>query len=123
MIGRVTPWMGMVAALALMWAGTARSEEPKKGPPPAPTAEQRQKMAEVHEKMAACLRSERPIGECRKEMATACRDTLGADACPMMGHAPGGMGPGMMGPGGMGQGHMMGPPTSTTPPPAEPPSK
>lgn len=121
----MAPWIGLMAALVLAWAGPARAAEPEKAPPAAPTAEQRQKMAEVHEKMAECLRSDRPIGECRREMMKACHDTLGADSCPMMGKGPGGMGPGMMGPG-KGQGHMMqGPPTSTTPAPApaEPPQK
>jgi hypothetical protein len=124
MTSRVIPWIGVVAALVLAWSGPARAAEPKKAPA-APTAEQRQKMAEVHEKMAECLRSDRPIGECRREMARACNETLGADGCPMMGKGPGGMGPGMMGPG-VGQGQMMqGPQTGTppTPAPAEPPPK
>ena len=33
-----------------------------------PSAEQRAKMAEHHERLAACLRSTRPIGECHAEM-------------------------------------------------------
>ena len=79
--------LGAAAALALVLAGPARAAEPKKAPPPAPSAEQRQKMAEVHQKMAECLRSDRPIAEC----------------------------PGMMGEG-MGSGHMMqGPGPTETP--------
>ena len=35
---------------------------------PAPTREQREKMAAAHEKIAACLRSDRPIDECHAEM-------------------------------------------------------
>jgi hypothetical protein len=121
MIRRVIPWIGAVAALALALAGPARAAEPKKAAAPAPTAEQRQKMAEVHQKMADCLRSDRPIAECRSEMATACHDMLGADGCPMMGKGAGGMGPGMMG---KGHGHMMeGSPSSTTPAPPEAPKK
>jgi len=118
---RMVSWIGAVAVVALAWAGAARAAEPKKAPPPAPTAEQRQKMADIHQKMADCLRSDRPIAECRSEMATACHDMLGAGACPMMGQGRGGMGPGMMG-GGMGPGHgpmMQGAPTA--PPSSEPP--
>jgi hypothetical protein len=116
MTRRVTPWIGAIAALVL-WAGPVHAADPKKPtPPPAPTAEQRQKMADVHQKMAECLRSDRPIADCRSEMATACHDVLGADACPMMGKGRGGMGPGM------GHGMMQGPP-STTPAPPETPKK
>ena len=48
------------------------------------TAEQRQKMADIHDKMAACLRSDRPISDCHKEMMKACKSTAGKDGCPMM---------------------------------------
>jgi hypothetical protein len=37
----------------------------------APSPEDRAKMAEAHEKMAACLRSNRPMTECRSEMKKA----------------------------------------------------
>lgn len=49
------------------------------------TAEQRSKMASVHEKMAACLRSTKPISECRDEMHGQCEESMGKDECPMMG--------------------------------------
>jgi hypothetical protein len=113
MTHRMTPWIGAAAALALAWAGSAGAAEPKQAPSPTPSAEQRQKMAEVHQKMADCLRSDRPIAECRSEMASACHDMLGAGSCPMMGKGAGGMGPGMMG-GGMGH---------TTPAPPDAPKK
>ncbi len=57
-----------------------------------PTKEQRQKMADLHEKMAACLKSDRLVSDCRKEMMQGCKDTMGKDGCPMMG---GKMGRGM----------------------------
>lgn len=50
-----------------------------------PTAEQRQKMAEHHEKMATCLRSDRPLSECKQEMMKNCEETMGKGGCPMMG--------------------------------------
>ena len=114
---RLSRWIVTLALLALASAGPTWAADPKKAPPEA-SAEQRLKMAEVHEKMAECLRSSRPMTECRSEMAAACQYMLGASASPMMGRGRGGMGPGMMGSSsGMGPGHMMqGPPTSTPPP-------
>jgi len=60
-------------------------------PPPAsstaqaPSKETREKMAALHEQMAACLRSEKSIDECRTEMMKSCRDAMGPQGCPMMG--------------------------------------
>ena len=78
-----------------------------------PSKEQRERMAEAHEKMAACLRSDRPAADCHREMMQACHDTMGPQGCPMMmGQGPGGMrGRGMRrGPGAAGT------PTGTTQP-------
>ena len=74
----------------------------------APSPAARQQMAAIHEQMAACLKSSRPIEECRAEMFKGCRETMGQTGCPMVG--PGGrMGPGMMGSGWvMGPGMMQG---------------
>ena len=60
--------------------------------PPEFTTEQRQKMADLHEKMASCLRSDRPMSECHQEMMKGRKDAVGKDSCPMMG---GKMGHGM----------------------------
>jgi len=94
---RSSHWIVTFALLAS--AGPTWAADTQKPPPPEPTAEQRQKMADVHQKMAECLRSTRAIAECRSEMATACHG-LGAGACPGFGRGRGGMGPGMMGYGG-----------------------
>lgn len=69
------------------------------------TKEQRQQMATLHEKMAACLRSNKDINECRQEMRQNCQEMMGAQAqgCPMWG---------MMGPG---KGRGMGPGPGTSP--------
>jgi hypothetical protein len=112
---RSSRWIVTLALLALASTAPTWAAEAKKTSPPEPTAEQRRKMAEVHQKMAECLRSTRPIVECRSEMVTACQGMLGAGACPMMGRSRGGMGPGMMGPG-MGPGMMQGQPPTSTPP-------
>jgi hypothetical protein len=48
------------------------------------TPEQRQSMANVHEKMAACLRSDKAIEDCHKDMMQSCQDMMGKTGCPMM---------------------------------------
>ena len=59
------------------------------------TPAQREEMAATHEKMAACLRSDKPMMDCHKEMMESCK--MGKNACPMMemGHMHGMMGKGM----------------------------
>lgn len=49
------------------------------------TTEQRQKMADVHDKMAVCMRTERPMSDCQQEMMNSCQSTMGKDGCGMMG--------------------------------------
>ena len=113
MCRRSSRWIVALALLALASAWPTWAADAKKTPPPEPTTEQRQKVAEVYQKIAECLRSTRPMAECRSEMATACH-TIGVGVCPGMGR--GSMGPGMMG-SGAGPGQMMqGPPSALTPP-------
>lgn len=52
---------------------------------PTMTTEQRQKMAGAHEKMASCLRTEKPFSECHEEMMKTCKDSMGKEGCAMMG--------------------------------------
>ena len=79
-------------------SGSAHAEETTKRPQPGKTRsmqmtpEQRQNMAAAHDKMAACLRSEKPMTECRSEMMKSCKDMMGQGGCPMMGHMSGMMG-------------------------------
>ncbi len=49
-------------------AGSVLADEPEQATRAAPTKEQREKMAVEHEQIAACLRSDRVIDECHKEM-------------------------------------------------------
>lgn len=56
----------------------------------------RQKMAEMHTKMAACLKSDKPMSECQKNMMSSCQKMMGKDGCPMMDHMHGMMKGGMM---------------------------
>jgi hypothetical protein len=51
---------------------------------PSMTSEQRQKMADAHEKMAICLRSDKPVSSCREEMKKACQEGMGKEECSMM---------------------------------------
>lgn len=76
----------VITILALILnVGAAFSAEPPSPSHPALTKEQREKMATIHEQMAACLRSDKPISECHKEAMKSCQDTMGKDGCPMMG--------------------------------------
>lgn len=88
---------------SIMLAGTASvfAADPPKAPPE-PSKETRQQMAAAHEKMAACLRSDKSLTECRNEMHQQCMNMMGGQYCPMMGP--------MMGKGGPMQGGMMNPP-------------
>lgn len=54
-----------------------------------PSAETRAKMATAHEKMAACLRSTRPIDECHAEMRKACHESGHGSECSMGHHGEG----------------------------------
>jgi hypothetical protein len=47
--------------------------------------EDRQKMAEVHKKMAACLESDKSMSECHDEMMNNCNGMMGKSGCAMMG--------------------------------------
>ncbi len=52
--------------------------------PPEPSKELRAKMAAAHEQMAACLRTDRAMSDCRNEMMKECHQLMGEHACPMM---------------------------------------
>lgn len=102
-------WTAFVVAIALA-AGAAAAQETAPPAPGTPSADQRHAMAEIHQKMADCLDSERPINECRADMLTNCRTMMGPESCPKMM----GLGHGMMG-GRMGTGMM---PSAPKPPDA-----
>jgi hypothetical protein len=81
-----------VAAIAILFfsgsSAWAADAAPASSPP---SKEQREKMAQAHEKMAACLRSDRVVMECRQEMMQTCQSMMGDQGCGM-----GMMGGGMM---------------------------
>lgn len=71
--------------IAPMVTAQTKSPAPAKKGSMEPTPEQREKMAAVHEKMVTCLRSSKPMSECRQEMMKSCEETMGKEGCPMMG--------------------------------------
>lgn len=50
-----------------------------------PSKETREQMAAAHDAMAACLRSDKSLADCRNEMQTKCKKIHGEQGCPMMG--------------------------------------
>lgn len=85
---RVSPRLAMsliAATLALiLGASAAISADPASQSHPTMSKEQREKMATVHEQMAACLRSDKSLADCHKEAMKSCQDAMGKDWCNMM---------------------------------------
>jgi len=97
--------VGIAVALLSASAWSADPPPPAASPSEAvPSKEVREKMATLHEQMAACLRSDKSIDECRAEMRRSCAQMVGAESCPLMGM---GRGPG--------HARMMQPAPATTP--------
>ncbi len=84
----------IATVLLIMGASAVFSAEPPAATHPAPSKEMREKMASLHEQMAACLRSDKPITDCRSQMMKSCQDTMGDKGCPMVGHGMMGSEPG-----------------------------
>jgi len=76
----------IVAALMLSFGAHAADKGAAQKPGPGKTTEwtkeQRETMAKNHDSMAACLRSDKAIGDCHDEMMKSCQDS---DTCPMKG--------------------------------------
>ena|SRR6266581_737063 len=84
----------VAGVLAIMSASAALAADPPTASQAAPSKEMREKMATLHEQMAACLRSDKPIADCHSQMMKSCQDTMGKQGCTMMGHGMMGSGPG-----------------------------
>ena len=70
-VPRISGTRGTIIACGvalLCAAGAVIAAEPDQTTRPAPTKEQREKMAVEHDHIAACLRSDRAIEDCHKEM-------------------------------------------------------
>lgn len=77
----------LTATLLLSVAATALAAEPQTTQT-APSKETREKMATIHQNMAACLRSDKAFAECQQQMQQNCAATMGEQGCPMMGMGP-----------------------------------
>lgn len=64
-------------------AGSAFADHHGKGPMTEPTKEERAQMADMHSKMAECLRSEKSMKDCHEEMKANCPMMKDGKACPM----------------------------------------
>ena len=73
-----------LAAMSVMGVVALAATQPRTAPAMM-TKEMREKMAVLHEQMAACLRSDKSLADCRDEMRKSCKDSLGDQDCPMMG--------------------------------------
>jgi hypothetical protein len=82
----------LIASMMIAGASPVFAADEPPAAPPAPTKEMREQMAAMHEKLAACLRSDKAFADCRDEMQKSCGEMMGQQACPMMGM---GMGMGM----------------------------
>lgn len=105
--------------LIALGSGASAANPPTVATPSTPTKAMRQKMATLHEQMAACLVSDKPVSECRTEMVKHCQDMMGSRGCSRMMRSGGmmGMGRGMMGAGQGMRGRMASkPPSSSSPP-------
>lgn len=80
----------LVCGLTLVLAGVAGANHHEHGDMPEMSKEQRQKMAVMHDTMAACLRSDKPMKQCHEDMMKSCHDE-GENGCPMMGDMMGEM--------------------------------
>ncbi len=76
----------LAVAIASLVVGLsiATAQSPSPTAPSAPSKETREKMATAHERMAACLRSDKPIAECHSEMMKSFGHVPADSGCPMM---------------------------------------
>lgn len=69
---------------AILFAGATFAAEMPSARDPEPSKEMREKMAAAHDAMAACLRSDKSLADCRNEMQKSCKQMHGEQGCPMM---------------------------------------
>ena len=83
MNARMRPVHSILVAVSMMaCVVSASAAETTKSECPPLTKETREKMAAVHEQIAACLRSDKPVAECRAEMAKSHSELMQASGCP-----------------------------------------
>lgn len=79
----------LIAALSAISASAADAPKPENlNDTMVPSKEHREKLAEAHEKMAACLRTDQSFQSCHEELRKQCQTTMG-ESCPGMGMGKG----------------------------------
>jgi hypothetical protein len=78
---RSAAWL---ASITLLAASAVIAAEPPTADATGPSKEIRDKLATLHEQLANCLRSDKPIAQCHTEMMKSCQDMFGAQGCPML---------------------------------------
>jgi hypothetical protein len=74
-----------VLLAATLFVGAAFAAEMPPARETESSKEVREKMAAAHDAMAACLRSDKSLADCRNEMQMTCKQLHGEEGCPMMG--------------------------------------
>lgn len=78
----------VLLAIAFTFSGSVLAGHHKGGPMKEPTKEERTAMSAMHTKMAECLKTEKPMADCHKEMMDSC-PMAKEGKCPMMAHGHG----------------------------------
>lgn len=73
-----------ILLIATLFASAAFAAQMPPAREAEPSKEMREKMASAHDAMAACLRSDKSLADCRNEMQTKCKQLHGEQGCPMM---------------------------------------
>jgi hypothetical protein len=73
-----------ITALLLLSGAAANSADTLPPGHPEFSKETREKMAVLHEQMAACLRSDKSLPDCHSAMIRSCQEQLGSDGCLMI---------------------------------------
>ena len=84
MDNKLYPQLPIAIASLLIGLSAALAQNPSPPTPAAPSKATREKMATAHERMAACLRSDKPIAECHAQMMKGVGHVPGETGCPMM---------------------------------------
>jgi hypothetical protein len=78
------PQLPIAIVSLVIGLSNAMAQNPSPPTPAAPSKETREKMATAHERMAACLRTDKPIAECHAQIMKSVGHVPGATGCPMM---------------------------------------
>ena len=74
--------LSLLGSAVLIAGAASAADSPAAAAAPVDKAA-REKMAAMHDQMAACLRSEKAVASCHEEMQRKCSEAFGAGGCPM----------------------------------------